>query len=90
MDDAAAAWVHPVFNLRGDALEATDLTQMPDEPRSLGAKLSRALGPMCTRHGEQKKGTFYHALIQDMERYHTEQASFVPGQTILRKALQSV
>lgn len=68
MDDEAAAWARPVLNLHGDALEALGLTQVADEFRSLDAKLSSALGTMCERHGAQKSGTFYHALLQDMKR----------------------
>lgn len=60
---------------------------MPDELRSLDAKLSRALEAMCKRHGEQKNSTFYHALIQDMERYHAEKGSSMSGQMSLRKIL---
>lgn len=84
-DDAVAALVHPVLNLRGDELEAMDLTQVPDEFRSLDAKLTRALEAMCNKHGGQKNGTFYHTLSQGTERYHAERGSLMPRQVILRK-----
>lgn len=54
---------------------------MLDELRSLDAKFSRALGAMCKRHGEQKA---WHI------RPCPPAGSFIPGQIILRKVLQSV